>query len=87
MFRILNMFGAYILCVLFPVFLSLCLRRRGRISSQIAQRTSLYVSTVAAREASVAAGDGAEVDPDTDVPPGGRLVRVPIDELQQTESK
>jgi hypothetical protein len=46
-----------------------------------------FTSLVAAREASAATGDGAEVDPDTDVPPGGRLVRVPVDELQQSQSK
>lgn len=42
-------------------------------------------ATAAAREASSSAitgDDGAGVDTDTDVPPGGRLVRVPIDELQ-----
>ena len=42
-------------------------------------------ATAAAREASSTAitGDGgAKVDTDTDVPLGGRLVRVPIDELQ-----
>lgn len=79
------------LCVLFPRF-SVLLSWEERveavwISPLIAQRNSLYVSTVAAREASAATGDGAEVDPDTDVPPGGRLVRVPIDELQQSESQ
>lgn len=42
------------------------------------------VSLAAARESSAAAtnDDGAGVGPDADVPPGGRLVRVPIDELQ-----
>jgi hypothetical protein len=43
-------------------------------------------TAAAAREASSAAktgDDGAGVDTDIDVPPGGgRLVRVPIDELQ-----
>lgn len=41
--------------------------------------------TAAAREASSTAttsDDGARVDTDTAVPPGDRLVRVPIDELQ-----
>ena len=42
---------------------------------------------MAAREASVATSDGMEVDADADVPPGGRLIRVPVDELQQAESK
>ena len=47
------------------------------------------VSTAAARESSAAAtdDDGGEVDPNVDVPSGGRLVRVPIDELQQTGIK
>ena len=42
------------------------------------------VSIAAARESSAAAtdDDGAGVDTYADVPPGGRLVRVPIDELQ-----
>jgi hypothetical protein len=42
---------------------------------------------VAAREASGTTGEGAGVDAATDVPAGGRLVRVPIDELQQAEQK
>jgi hypothetical protein len=46
------------------------------------------ISTAAARESSsVAATDGAWVDTDAAVPPGGRLVRVPIDELQLADIK
>jgi hypothetical protein len=46
------------------------------------------VSTAAAREtSSVEATDGACVDTDAVVPPGGRLVRVPIDELQLADIK
>ena len=46
------------------------------------------VSTAAAREtSSVATTDGAWVDTDAVVPPGGRLVRVPIDELQLADIK
>jgi len=59
----------------------------GQVLAQWPQMFRILNMFVAAREASAATGDGAEVDPDTDVPPGGRLVRVPIDELQQTESK
>ena len=42
------------------------------------------ISAAAARESSAAAtnDDGAGVGTNADVPPGGRLVRVPIDELQ-----
>jgi hypothetical protein len=46
------------------------------------------VSTAAVREtSSVGATDGACVDADAVVPPGGRLVRVPIDELQLADIK
>jgi len=59
----------------------------GQVLAQWPQMFRILDTFVAAREASAATGDGTEVDPDTDVPPGGRLVRVPIDELQQSESK
>lgn len=46
------------------------------------------ISAVSARETSAAPDGGAEVDTDTDAPPAGsRLVRVPIDELQEAESR
>jgi len=49
-------------------------------------RNHTCFATAAAREASSAAkagDDDAGVDTNTDVPPGGgRLVRVPIDEIQ-----
>jgi len=57
----------------------------GQVLAQWPQMFRTLALFAAAREASSAAitGDnGARVDADTDVPPGGRLVRVPIDELQ-----
>lgn len=56
----------------------------------IITHTMACISTVEAREsfsAAVTENDGAGVDSDTDVPPGGRLVRVPIDELQKAATK
>ena len=47
------------------------------------------VATAAARDTSSPASKGdddAGVGTNTDVPPGARLVRVPIDELQQTDN-
>jgi len=68
-----------------PSLLSFPLLRGADDHSTNVLRLSL--SAVAAREASAATSDGDEVDADVDVPPGGRLVRVPIDELQQGQSK
>jgi len=57
----------------------------GQVLAQWPQMFRILILFAAAREASSAAktgDDDAGVDTDTDVPPGGRLVRVPIDELQ-----
>ncbi|KAI0273941.1 hypothetical protein BGY98DRAFT_997609 [Russula aff. rugulosa BPL654] len=61
----------------------------GQVLAQWPQMFRILGLFAAAREASSAAttgDDDAGVDTDTDVPPGGRLVRVPIDELQ-TDTK
>jgi hypothetical protein len=50
-------------------------------------RSVLLLYAVAAREATGTTRDEAEIDAAGDVPAGGRLVRVPIDELQQAEQK
>ncbi|KAI0248187.1 hypothetical protein BJV78DRAFT_1238678 [Lactifluus subvellereus] len=59
----------------------------GQVLAQWPQMFRILDMFLAAREASATTGDGVEVDAGADVPAGGRLVRVPIDELQQTEQK
>jgi len=58
----------------------------GKVLAQWPQMFRILMMFAAAREASSAAktaDDGAGTNTDSDVPPGGgRLVRVPIDELQ-----
>jgi len=56
----------------------------GQVLAQWPQMFRILNMFVAAREASASTGEepGVDVDP---VPPGGRLVRVPIDELRQAE--
>ena len=54
---------------------------------QVIDRCILLLYAVAAREATGMTRDDVEVDAAGDVPAGGRLVRVPIDELQQAEQK
>lgn len=57
----------------------------GQVLAQWPQMFRILMLFAAAREASsatITGDDGAGVDTDTDVRPGGRLVRVPIDELQ-----
>ena len=71
MFRILDMFRTCRFCV----------------SVRVVNSLVRCLCAVAAREASATTTDGAEVDADADMPAGGRLVRVPIDELQQIERK
>jgi len=56
----------------------------GQVLAQWPQMFRILNMFVAARRASATTDDRAEVDTsDPDVPLGGRLVRVPIDELQQ----
>jgi len=57
----------------------------GQVLAQWPQMFRILNMFVAAREASASTSEEAGADPVL-VPPGGRLVRVPIDELQQTES-
>ncbi|KAF8482455.1 hypothetical protein DFH94DRAFT_690666 [Russula ochroleuca] len=60
----------------------------GQVLAQWPQMFHILNMFAAARESSsVAATDGAWVDTDAAVPPGGRLVRVPIDELQLADIK
>ncbi|KAH9963763.1 hypothetical protein BC827DRAFT_1190701 [Russula dissimulans] len=56
----------------------------GQVLAQWPQMFRILNMFVAAREASASTDEEAGVDVDP-VPPGGRLVRVPIDELQQAE--
>ncbi|KAH9962004.1 hypothetical protein BGW80DRAFT_1181054 [Lactifluus volemus] len=55
----------------------------GQVLAQWPQMFRILNMFLAAREASAMTANGAEVDAATDVSAGGRLVRVPIDELQQ----
>ncbi|KAH9993512.1 hypothetical protein BJV74DRAFT_770895 [Russula compacta] len=59
----------------------------GQVLAQWPQMFRILNMFVAARETSTAPDGGAQVDTDTDAPPGSRLVRVPIDELQEAESR
>ncbi|KAI0258686.1 hypothetical protein BC834DRAFT_974903 [Gloeopeniophorella convolvens] len=60
----------------------------GQVLAQWPQMFRTLDMFLAAREAAAMAAEGAERDANTSyLPPGGRLVRVPLDELQQAEQK
>ncbi|KAI0292503.1 hypothetical protein B0F90DRAFT_1822877 [Multifurca ochricompacta] len=59
----------------------------GQVLAQWPQMFRILNTFLAAREASTTTGEEG-ADPDASfLPPGGRLVRVPIDELQHAEQK
>ncbi|KAI9510090.1 hypothetical protein F5148DRAFT_977242 [Russula earlei] len=56
---------------------------QGQVLAQWPQMFRILSMFVAARESSTSTDDRAEVVADVDLPPGERLVRVPVDELIQ----